>query len=541
MPARSDQSRGRCRYSAQVPVIAGFGILILLLIGVAAIGVSHIRTLSKQLTAIVVERNLKAELATSMKALHEARYQTILLASELDDPFDRDEQHMQFDSMAQSFIGLRDRFLALPLDAAELAAWGQVRKSLPMVENVANDAFDLIQADRRDQAKQLIKHRLKQHQVSMMAEWDRLVEMQRAKNAQAVAAAAAASDRARRLVLGLSAVALLVGIGVALVVIRLSRRLEAELFAERERALVTLGSIGDAVIRFDQSGQVGYLNPIAELLLGASMEGAEPLPVSQALRLYERESRSDLTAVLLGDVFKGLTYVLPPSACLLSTQGMEYEVEGKCSAIRAADGGIIGGVLVMSDVTEAHELQRKLLWHSDHDTLTGLANRYGFDERLLQLLGDKRVSELPSALLLIGLDQLKKVRDQSGYACSDEMICQVAHLLNLRVRETDLLARLGEDEFGILLPHCSSEMAERLAEQIRDSVMACTLTWEGKQHHVGAHVAVVHLAGKTHEEALMLAYSALHEAETRGPGSVVVRPLQKAVAAETGASPPADI
>ena len=515
-----------CLNSAQMPVIAGFGIMILLLMAVAAIGVSHIRILSGQLTAIVAERNLKAELATFMKSLHDERYQAILLASELDDPFERDEQTMRFSDLAKDFIVARDRFLALPLSQAELAAWERVRKELPAVEAVANEAIELLQADRQVLAKQRIRSDLRLHQALMMKQWDALVDMQRVSNAQAVVDANSARDRARSLVLGLSAVALLVAFGVAFFVIRLSRRLETDLFEERERALVTLRSIGDAVIRFDQERMVSYLNPVAESLLGLSgLESRsvdEGLPTAEVLHLFERETRSDLTDTLLYDVLKGTPYLLPPYACLLSGQGMEYEVEGKCSPIHTPEGGIIGGVLVMSDVTEARELQRKLLWHSDHDALTGLVNRHAFEEHLTQSLGSKRAAQLPMSLLLISLDQIRKVSEGAGHAGSDEMLRQLANMMSLRVRDSDLLARLGHDEFAVLLQSCPIEKADRIARQIRDSVLGFHLSWDNRTYQVGVYIGVVHLTHQTEKECLSAAYAACQEARTHGPGSVVV-------------------
>jgi diguanylate cyclase (GGDEF)-like protein/PAS domain S-box-containing protein len=338
-----------------------------------------------------------------------------------------------------------------------------------------------------------------------------------------VSDATAVSARARSLVLGLSAMALLVALGVAALVVRVSRRMEAELFQERERAVVTLNSLGDAVIRFDQERRVNYLNPAAEMMLGTNEDKAATLPAGEVIRLYERESRADLTATVIDDTLKGLAFVLPPSASLLSADGMEYEVEGKCSCIHAPDGAIIGGVLVISDVSESRELQRKLLWHSDHDVLTGLANRYSFEERLVQALGGKRATELRSSLLIISLDQLKQVREQAGRACSDDMVTQISHLLDLWVRDTDFLARLGDDEFGILLQSCPDQMAERIADQIRDGVLGFRQSWQGKAYQIGVHIGVLHLSEGSSEETLAAAYAALHEAETQGPGSVVVR------------------
>lgn len=515
-----------CLSTAQTPVISGFGVMILLLIGVAAIGVSHVRILSEQLTAIVVERNLKAELATSMKSLHDARYQAIFMASELDDPFERDEQTQRFSSLAADFIAARDRFLDLPLTPEELAAWEQVRGQLPVVEAVASAVLELIQTGQSALAGQRIRGELRQHQSLMMAQWDVLVEMQRKSNAEALVAANRARERARGLVIGLSALALLVAVAVAAFVIRLSRRLETDLFEERERALVTLRSIGDAVIRFDHADQVNYLNPVAESLLGVSAwEGnlvSDGVPAAEVLHLYERETRNDLTAVLMQDVRRGATFVLPHSACLLSTHGMEYEVEGKCSPIHAPDGGIIGGVLVMSDVTEARELQRRLLWHSDHDALTGLANRRAFEEQLSLSLGSKRAAQLPMSLLLICLDQLKVVKEGAGHAGSEEMLRQIANLILARVRDSDVPARLGHDEFAVQLLSCPNEMAMQIATQIRDSVIGFRLIWENASYQVGVHIGIVHLTDQTREESLSAAHAACLQARAEGPGGVVV-------------------
>ncbi len=508
--------------SAQVPVIAGFAIMILLLLGVAAIAASHIRGLSQELTAIVVERNLKSELAASMKALHASRYQAILLAGNLSDPFERDEQRMRFSTLAREFIAQRDRFLALPLDATERAAWEEVRKELPQVESIAQQAFDLLRDERAGEARDMIRHELKPRQARMMEQWGALVGVQQSRNAAAAEAAAAASERVRHLVLLGVATALLVGVAVAFVVVRLSRRMESDLFRERERAVVTLRALADAVIRFDHKRRLGYMNPAAASLLGLDEERSGE-PVEGSLRLYERESRADLTPTLLDEVLRGMSFILPPSACLLSAQGMEYEVEGKCSCIRDSDGRVIGGVLVMNDVTEARELQRKLLWHADHDALTGVANRYAFEERLKQSLAGRRVSELTTSLVLIGLDKIKQTREAAGHARSDELLREIAHLMNLRVRESDFLARLGEDEFGILLQACPDDMAENIARQIRDSIVGFQLPWEGKTYRADVHVGVVHLDQLSHEKCLATAYEALHEAERVGPGSVVVR------------------
>jgi diguanylate cyclase (GGDEF)-like protein/PAS domain S-box-containing protein len=509
----------------QRPIVAGFAVMILLLVMGAVVGISHVRMLSEQLITIVSERNQKVDLATTMKNLHDARYQAILLASETTDPFESDEQRMRFSSMVQQFIAARDRFLSLPLDAEEHAAWEEVRNELPKVQAIDDQAFDLIQNDHREEARKLIQSVLKQHQIHMMKQWDTLVAMQRGNNALAVKEANVARDRATNLLLGLSAAALLVAFSVAAFVIRLSRKLEADLYEERERALVTLRSIGDAVVRFDSGGRINFMNPVAETLLGVTARESETLSASEALRLFDRDTRADLTKPLLEDTQQGSNHALPASTCLLSGHGMEYEVEGKCSPIHASGGEVMGGVLVMSDVSEARELQRKLLWHSDHDALTGLANRHAFEERLSHSLGSKRAAQLPMTMIQIGIDDLRQVSEWAGHAGSDEMLRQLAHAMGSRVRDTDVLARLGHDEFGVLLLSCPDEMAHRIARQLRDSVLGYRLTWEGNSYQVGVHLGVVHLSSENQEECLDAVAKAGQQAREIGAGGIYVHRL----------------
>jgi diguanylate cyclase (GGDEF)-like protein/PAS domain S-box-containing protein len=510
--------------SALVPVVAGFGVILLLLLAVTAIGVTHIRHLSNQLTAIVSERNQKAEFAATMHALHQARYQSLILASSLDDPFLRDEEMMRFASMAGTFIQVRDRFLDLPLDADELELWHEIRGELLRVEEHAGQIFDLLGRDAVDAARGKIRHELLPRQKRMMQGWSRLLDMQREKNQAAQRDALAARDRAQTLAMALSAAAMLVGVGIAVFVVRLSRRLEKDLFEEKERAQVTLQAIADGVVRFDKGLDTGYLNPAAEQLLGLSAREAMGRPLGDVLRLFDRQTRGDLTAALTGDIRKGAPLNLPGNASLLSAQGMEFEVEGRCSPIHDQEGRITGGVLVIRDVTEERELNRKLSWQADHDSLTGLHNRRAFEERVARALGGKRAGDMPMSLLFIDLDYFKQVNDSAGHAAGDELLRQLAGLMLSRIRDSDLLARLGGDEFGVMLTACPHDVAERIALAIRDGIANWHFTWEDRGHRVGASIGVVHVppTWASLDECLAAADAACYKAKQNGRNAIVV-------------------
>jgi len=510
--------------SALVPVVAGFSVILLLLLAVTAIGVTHIRRLSDQLTAIVSERNQKAEFAATMHGLHEARYQSLLLASSLGDPFLRDEEIMRFSQMAGSFIQVRDKYLSLPLESDEVNLWNETRHELRQVEEKGGQIVDLLRRDDLDAARGKIRHELLPHQKRMMRGWDQLLEMQRDKNQAALRDAMSARDSAQKLAVALSATAMLVGGGIALLVVRLSRRLEKALFEEKERAQVTLQAIGDGVARFDQSLRTGYLNPAAEHMLGLTAREAMGQPLGDILRLFERQSRQDIAAGMAAEVLGGGVATLPANASLLSAQGMEFEVEGRCSPIHGQGGEIVGGVLVFRDVTEQRELNRRLAWQADHDSLTGLFNRRAFEERVSRSLSSKRAGDLPMSLLFIDLDYFKRVNDNAGHAAGDELLRRLAALMLSRIRESDLLARLGGDEFGIMLTACPPEAAAKIATAIRDSIANLHFTWEHQGYQVGASIGVVHVPPHwaSLDECLAAADAACYKAKQNGRNAIVV-------------------
>jgi len=181
-------------------------------------------------------------------------------------------------------------------------------------------------------------------------------------------------------------------------------------------------------------------------------------------------------------------------------------------------------VLVIRDVSEERELNRKLIWQADHDSLTGLFNRRAFEERVSRALGSKRAGDLPMSLLFIDLDFFKQVNDSAGHAAGDELLRQLGGLMLSRIRESDLLARLGGDEFGIMLTACPHDVAEKIALAIRDSVANWHFNWENHGHRVGASIGVVHVPPhwSSLDECLAAADAACYKAKQNGRNDIVV-------------------
>ncbi len=160
---------------------------------------------------------------------------------------------------------------------------------------------------------------------------------------------------------------------------------------------------------------------------------------------------------------------------------------------------------MIRDVGESRALARQLSWQASHDALTGLSNRHDFEWRLQALVEDAGRAGKGHALLYIDLDQFKVVNDTCGHVAGDEMLRQVAAILQSCLRATDTLARLGGDEFGALLERCTLDQAEAVAEKLRVALAGYRFVWEGQTFAVRASIGVATIDAQSENAAAVLA------------------------------------
>jgi diguanylate cyclase (GGDEF)-like protein/PAS domain S-box-containing protein len=299
-------------------------------------------------------------------------------------------------------------------------------------------------------------------------------------------------------------------------------RIEEELFAEKERALVTLRSIGDAVISTDPGGRVDFLNPIAETLTGWSEEEAKGQLLVDVFPIVNENSRKPVANPVARCLNEGKTVRLANDTLLLSRSGAEYAIECSAAPMGSKDGRVLGGVLVFKDVTAARQLSRQLSYQATHDTLTGLINRGEFERRLQRVLDTAHREATENALCYLDLDQFKLVNDTSGHVAGDELLRQLGQLLQQYIRKRDTLARLGGDEFGLLMEHCSVEEAQRVAGNIIQAISDFHFPWEEHSFNIGASMglAAVNSESSSIQDVLRAADTACYMAKERGRNRV---------------------
>jgi diguanylate cyclase (GGDEF)-like protein/PAS domain S-box-containing protein len=270
-----------------------------------------------------------------------------------------------------------------------------------------------------------------------------------------------------------------------------SHRLRRELTEQHELLRVTLQSIGDAVITTDAQARVTWLNPAAERLTGWLAAEAQGRPVGQVFHIVHEETRAPAENPVLACLAHGDNAGLPNHTVLVARNGDEYGIEDSAAPIRSDDGELLGVVLVFHDVTEQRRLSGEMSYRATHDALTGLVNRTEFETRLRRLLVRTHEDRSANALLYIDLDQFKLVNDACGHTAGDQLLQQVSRLLAETVRARDTLARLGGDEFGVLLEHCTTEQAQRVAQLICERMDDFRFIHSERRFRIGASIGLV--------------------------------------------------
>ncbi|MBW4616422.1 MAG: PAS domain S-box protein [Desmonostoc vinosum HA7617-LM4] len=300
--------------------------------------------------------------------------------------------------------------------------------------------------------------------------------------------------------------------------------LEQQLFEEKELAQVTLQSIGDAVITTNASGQIKYLNPVAEKLTGWKLRDAQGNSITRVFKVVNEITHEPVENPVESVLRSGCTVSLAKDSILITRDGAELAVEDSAAPICDKNGQIIGAVMVFQDVSLKRNMARQLSWQATHDALTGLFNRREFERRLEEKLNDAKINNQQHALCYLDLDRFKIINDTCGHLVGDQLLRQVTILFQNTVRSADTVARLGGDEFGILLCGCLLESALIIANTIVQRIREFRFVWQDKTFKIGVSIGVVTIDANNHSinSILSAADAACYAAKNKGRDRVDV-------------------
>lgn len=266
------------------------------------------------------------------------------------------------------------------------------------------------------------------------------------------------------------------------------KAVEEALFIEKERAQVTLNSIGDAVLSTDISGNVTYLNHAAESLTGWSREEALRRPVAEVFQIIDGATRQPARNPMELAVQQNKTVGLTANCILIRRDGLECAIEDSAAPIHDRRGQVTGAVIVFHDVTAARAMSFRMSHLAQHDSLTDLPNRLLLNDRLTRAIASARRNGNRLAVLFVDLDRFKDINDSLGHAIGDKLLQSVAERLVARVRNSDTVSRPGGDEFVVLLSEL--EHPEDAAVCAKKMLTALTAPHRIAQHDVHVTVSI---------------------------------------------------
>jgi PAS domain S-box-containing protein len=220
---------------------------------------------------------------------------------------------------------------------------------------------------------------------------------------------------------------------------------------ESELARITLNSIGDGVICTDVTGNITYLNPVAESMTGWSREEACGRRLPEVLRIIDGDSRETVLDPLAMAIRRNEAVGLSANCVLIRRDGYESAIEDSSAPIHDGSGQLVGAVLVFRDVSGARAMSVRMSYLAQHDFLTGLPNRLLLNDRLLQAIAAAGRHGTCLAVLFVDVDYFKRVNDSLGHTTGDGLLKSIALRLVACVRTTDTVSRHGGDEFIVLL------------------------------------------------------------------------------------------
>jgi diguanylate cyclase (GGDEF)-like protein/PAS domain S-box-containing protein len=225
-----------------------------------------------------------------------------------------------------------------------------------------------------------------------------------------------------------------------------------ELFIEKDRAQVTLNSIGDAVLSTDIKGNVVYLNVVAEHMTGWSKKEAVGHPLSEVFQIIDGATRKPSPNPLELAIQLDKPVGLSANCILIRRDGYECAIEDSAAPIHDRDGQVTGAVIVFHDVSMARAVVLEMTHLAQHDALTNLPNRMMLTDRLTQAISLAQRNHHQLAVLFLDLDGFKNINDSLGHSIGDKLLQSVSARLSGCVRKSDTVSRQGGDEFVVLLP-----------------------------------------------------------------------------------------
>lgn len=279
----------------------------------------------------------------------------------------------------------------------------------------------------------------------------------------------------------------------SLVDIHAEKTSRIQLQQEKNKAVSTLNSIVDAVITTNKDGVIEYGNAAAERLTGINSEDLRGTAIDKIISFYKEHTTEKIQNPVTGCLHSGERMKQKIYADMLDHDGARYTVQVMATPLLKKNAEVFGAVLVLNDVTNIRILSRRLKYQASHDILTKLINRNEFENKVSTAIRRAKERRIRSVVLYIDLDRFKLINDICGHSAGDQLLKQVAKLLKDLAGDRARVARMGGDEFAILLENCKLSSAERFSKKVLAALEAYRFSWNEKTFNVEASIGLAEI------------------------------------------------
>lgn len=270
--------------------------------------------------------------------------------------------------------------------------------------------------------------------------------------------------------------------------------------AENERWNRTiLDTTAEAIYGIDSEGNCTFCNAACLRILGLN----DPSElIGKNMHKLIHHTHEDGSEYLLQDCTINRA-ILENKKCHDDTEIL-FRPDGSCFPAEywahpiVEDGDIKGCVVSFLDITDRRQKEEELSYQASHDSLTGLFNRLEFEKRLTESLKHENIENNQHAMCFLDLDQFKVINDTCGHAAGDELLRQLCDVLKNSIRHNDTLARIGGDEFAILMQSCTLEQAHRVANIILNAVSKFQFAWDGSIFRIQVSIGLIPVTPENH-------------------------------------------
>ncbi len=290
-----------------------------------------------------------------------------------------------------------------------------------------------------------------------------------------------------------------------------------------------LHSINDGIVATDMDLNIQFMNSVAEEITGHKEDSVQGASLTRILALQDPRKQEDILAGGLPLVDSHPYFFRDIS--IKNTRNQTIIVDGSITRIHEKENSTEGYLLALRDITEMKRMSETINYQASHDILTGLSNREEFSFKLGEVLKSTQQTEQTHGLLVLDVDRFKVVNDTCGALAGDELLRQVASHIQANIQRNDLSARIGGDEFAIILMNCEVQDATNVAKRLQEAATSRKFMWQNSIFPITMSIGIVPLnrdSGDIHA-VLAAGDDACHLAKESGGNKISVFQLGDSV------------